>query len=199
MKKKFKLLTSIASLGLALALGVFGVLAATNQTVTITNTVDFEATKNVKALVELAKPSLTGATVKNGAVADAKEVDFDGTEPNDEQTAWALGDLEFVADAGNTGTIVYSYTVTITNKAAETDSAKILVVSVTVPAAKAYADGSHGVEVTATGDLTVSGTTVSGEIVRTESATYTVKITIDANASIADAVNLGSTISLSMK
>ena len=199
MKKKFKLLTSIASLGLALALGVFGVLAATNQTVTITNTVDFEATKNVKAIVSLAQPSLTGATLKSGSLAEAKSVDFDGTEPADENTAWALGDLEFVANAGNTGTIVYSYTVTISNEAEATDSAKTLVVSVTVPAEKAYAAGSYGIEVTTTGDLALDGTTVSGDIAITEDATYTVQITIDANASIGDAVSLGSTISLSMK
>lgn len=54
MKRKFKLLTSVASLCLAVALMAFGVYAAARPTVSITGTVTFQA-KNVFADVEVYK------------------------------------------------------------------------------------------------------------------------------------------------
>lgn len=54
MKRKFKLITSVASLCLAVALMAFGVYAATAPSVTVNGTVSFSAT-NVYATVAVAK------------------------------------------------------------------------------------------------------------------------------------------------
>ena len=47
MKKKVKLITTIASLGLALALMAFGVYAALTETFTVTSSVNFTASKDI--------------------------------------------------------------------------------------------------------------------------------------------------------
>ena len=47
MKKKIKLITTFASLGLALALMVFGVYAALTETFTVTSSVNFTASKDI--------------------------------------------------------------------------------------------------------------------------------------------------------
>lgn len=53
MKKKVKLITTIASLGLALALMAFGVYAATTASFKVTGTVSFTATAHVECNVSV--------------------------------------------------------------------------------------------------------------------------------------------------
>ena len=51
MKKKSKLIATLSSLGLALAMMVFAVYAATSVTFKVTTNVSFEATKHVQATI----------------------------------------------------------------------------------------------------------------------------------------------------
>ena len=65
MKKRVKLLTTIASLCLAVALMAFGVYAATSATLTVSGTVNFTAAKDVYV-------KLTNIEVKTTSKLDAK-------------------------------------------------------------------------------------------------------------------------------
>ena len=70
MKKKFRLLTTIASISLALGLMVFGILAATNVTVGVSSTVTYTAEGiafKLYGTVELlsAKPTGTASSVSD--------------------------------------------------------------------------------------------------------------------------------------
>ncbi|MEG1751870.1 MAG: hypothetical protein RR140_03575 [Clostridia bacterium] len=61
MKRKAKLITTFASLGLALALMAYGVFAATSQSIAVTNTITFTATKDIAATVYGTKSAAVGA------------------------------------------------------------------------------------------------------------------------------------------
>ena len=102
MKKKFKLLTSIASLGLALALGVFGVLAATQYSVSVNSTVSFEA-NNVNVTIQVIESAPGTAISYEGQGTSTTVI-------NDDADAFELGDNKL--DDTN---VKYGYKVIVTN------------------------------------------------------------------------------------
>lgn len=73
MKRKFKLITSVASLCLAIALMAFGVYAAANPTVTVTGSVTFNATH---VYADVYADVANAAVAKDGTLA----FDYDGVD-----------------------------------------------------------------------------------------------------------------------
>lgn len=109
MKRKFKLITSVASLCLAIALMVGGVFAATNPTVAINGSVSFTATKHVYATVSLKEEG---------------DADFGGAQSTDAATAQGT-ELAFSLDSANlameAGDLTYQYEVKIVNNSVVAD------------------------------------------------------------------------------
>ena len=98
MKRKFKLLTSVASLCLAVALMAFGVYAAATPKVTITGTVTFQA-ENVFATVTVYKYVGTSETVADWG-SPVKTITFNNTNNTDDSVnlgALALNDTNLYA------------------------------------------------------------------------------------------------------
>ena len=101
MKRKFKLLTSVASLCLAVALMAFGVYAATQPKVSITGSVTFKA-NNVFADVEVYKYVGASAIEANGEgwTRVGNTLSFNNTDYTDKTAAigeMALNDTNLVA------------------------------------------------------------------------------------------------------
>lgn len=82
MKRKFKLITSVASLCIAIALMAFGVYAASTPTVTVNGTVSFNAEK-----------VLAEVTVTKGAAATEGDITYAAT------------DIKLGSEAGNVATL----------------------------------------------------------------------------------------------
>ena len=190
MKKNFKLFSTIASLCLAVALMAFGVWAATQVDVSITGNVSFIATANVKAKVTFQDTleNATGITPVTTAEtlyetkADATDATATGSKP--------LGAMT-VEVQDSSKNIVYTYTITVANKAASTDLYKFLKVELTKPAETAALD-SDGYTVAVTGDLASGGVLDVGE-----EKTYVVTLTINPNRNV-DKADIGSSIKLTM-
>ena len=159
MKKKFKLLTSIASLGLALALGVFGVLAATKYNVQINSTVSFEA-NNVNVTVQVIE-SAPAATINYAGEGESQTV------TNSDATPFALGDNAL--DDTNTK---YGYKVIVTNNGGTQ-------VKFTPTLEAPTNDGLTGVTVTVA--ATYAETTLAAT---NGTVTYTVEVSIDPNTAM---------------
>jgi hypothetical protein len=117
MKRKFKLITAIASLTAAIALLMFGVYAATARTVNISGTVSFSAT-NVNAVVEVYQttgdeygdPILTLDYAINGDFVATTEFEG-GVGGYDEYTATGLLNISL-----SDSVLVYKYKIKITNR-----------------------------------------------------------------------------------
>ncbi len=108
MKKRFKLITTVASLCLAVALMAFGVYAATQSTLQVSSTVTFEA-EDIQVTwnwyVEGGK--LPAAVVGSDATEEADN----GTEHTADQGANAIpSTIAFDAKDGNTITYYFSCT-----------------------------------------------------------------------------------------
>ena len=201
MKKKVKLITTIASLCLAVALMAFGVFAALNVSYTITNTVSYSAAANVKATITYTTEATNVKEIRKGSLdgevythANNKVIFSDTVGDNKGENAAAtgaenIGDLYFVIDDVSKE-ITYKYTVTIVNNAAAHDANKTLVVALTL---KSDDDqmATKGYAIDVTGEA-------SQEVAITGSTTYSVLITIKPSSTIT-AVDLGSAIALSMK
>lgn len=119
MKRKFKLLTSIASLCLAVALMAFGVYAATAPTLNVTGTVSFSAS-NVYATV----------TMQQGTAKDLDSITLnDVTVTNGVwtvETADANANATANADANLTDTTpAYKYVITIKSDFSEGSQALV--------------------------------------------------------------------------
>ena len=151
MKKKVKLITTFASLGLALALMVFGVYAATTKSFNIQTQVGFQATAHVQATVTItetdayakaATPSYAAAVAdgltdgKMSISRSAEGVDTDGIKDI------LLGEVTLSDEA-----TCYSYKVTIKNDDKNNN------LTITFTAADKTADGY---KVTFTGEKTTT-------------------------------------------
>lgn len=196
--KKFKLFTTIASLCLAVALMAFGVYAATQATVTVSSSVTFGATGNVKATVSY-KLAYTGTKDTTDSADWVGIKTFDGTEKTgdtENKGAINLG-ADLVAADGNTGTVSYMYTIQVKNNATTGDSKNTLVVKVTYPTegSETLVDNGYKITVTKmTGDEGEGVAVAAGGTIE-----YSVKIEINANKSLDAAKDLGSVIALSVK
>ena len=141
MKKKVKLITTIASLGLALALMAFGVYAATSATFNVSTTVTFQATQHVKVTVTgLETAALTAAPQASDYVTAPTNngQSLNRTETGADQGA--LADMVFTGVTLTETNYIYSYKITIQNDDAE----NAVAVKFTVPAAPA-ADAGYTV------------------------------------------------------
>ena len=113
-KRKIKLLASLTSLVLVVAVMAVGVWAASAATVSITGSVTYNAQGNVKATIA-GSHEVTGAIDDLG---DITSVVFDGTEATGANTgSLAAGDITLkVAEGTSADTaITYTLTITITN------------------------------------------------------------------------------------
>lgn len=138
MKKKVKLITTIASLGLALALMAFGVYAALTVSFNVTSQVSFTAAANVNVQFTAAVAKTGSATLGETGV-ETKTYDtytdpsFNVTDEKEFQTI-VLKDVTLVA-AGDTCT--YTFTVANYSEFAVT----VTVTKTSVPAALTLGTG----------------------------------------------------------
>ena len=114
MKKKIKLISTFASLGLALALMVFGVYAATAVQFKVTTNVSFTADTEVQATITAAH---TAALAKAPEAKDYVEVEGAGGTAGYTGNNWAdaIADIAFEEVALSSSANVYSYKITIKN------------------------------------------------------------------------------------
>ncbi|MBR5145328.1 MAG: hypothetical protein IKV34_01525 [Clostridia bacterium] len=202
MKKKVKLITTIASLCLAVALMAFGVYAALNVSYTIKNTVSYSAAANVKATItyttELGNATATVPGEGEGAPAVAytpvtDKVIFADTIGDNSGTNAAAEGEEKIGDLTLTAidlsqNMTFKYTVTIKNNALASDAYKTLVVDLTL---KDTVDkmATEGYSLTVVGE--------DGEVALNGQMQFSVLITVSPSTSI-DKVDLGSVIALEM-
>ena len=179
MKRKFKLITSIASLGLSLALMVIGVYAAATPQISVEGTVSFAA-ENVFATISGVKgtgASTTWATALEDVVYEV------GTE---DAQAMAVGEI-VLSDAITTG----GYQITITSNFDPTSNALVKITS-TLP----QTITAQGYTVTFAGDANWTTATTTG-LTGGQSAVLTV--TVEVNPAVANATftqDIGTTITL---
>lgn len=204
MKKKFKLITTIASLCLAVALMAFGVYAAINVNYTVTTNVSYQAAKNVKAKVTyrthvdhaqattgILEATDTDNLIWEDTIGSAADV-LDGVK--------AIGDVVLAQDFSKgdqlTDMMVFYYTVTFHNNAVQADANKTLNIKVTYPTETTdkeadLANKGYAVEVT---ELTATTIALGGADLY-----YTVTITVNPTASLpTDGVDLQSKFELTM-
>ena len=179
MKRKFKLITSVASLCLALVLMVFGVHAAVSPQITVSGTVSFKA-ENVFATITGVK----GTGADTGWATTLQQIVYD-VETEDAQSI-AVGEIS-LTDAVTTG----GYKITVTSDFAAASNTKVKITS-TLPTTVT----GTGYTITFTGDANWTTATTTG-LSGGQSATVTV--TVDVNPALADATftdDIGMTITL---
>ena len=179
MKRKFKLLTSVASLCLAIALMVGGVFAATNPKLTVSGTVSFSAV-NVFATVS-AKETLPG-----GSESSLGEYVYEaGTASKDTADNFQLN-KDGGEDAGKVAlddvNVTYTYNVTITSDFDTTSKATVIVNITNLPELPAgQVDGAYSLSIVASGDYDTAPTEAAAAYTLKggESVTLTVTFTVD--------------------
>ena len=124
MKKRVKLITTIASLCLAVALMAFGVYAATNSKVTLTSTIKYSVSGqvNMEMKVQVAYTAGHVTVTGNDAYDSGAENTWTITQlPGQENVNKTinLGSYEFNSASIQNDTI--TYTITITNRSATED------------------------------------------------------------------------------
>lgn len=185
MKRKIKLISTIASLALVLAIMTFTALAAQSVNVLITNNVSYNVSANVKAIISATKEAGNNTIIKSGG-DDIEPIIFTGDE--DEEAADAkgeliLGDVELEAVSIASGkTIIFSYTITIENTASSDDDFSHLTVVFDAPIELPYI-GGYGVSVIYGGTYTSTGHSNTSTLAPGQTHTMTVIFTGDANIS----------------
>ena len=205
-KRKIKLLASLTSLVLVVAVMAVGVWAASSATVNITGNVSYTASGNIKSTITLkenSKASTITPTVSGGGdgtkpAASAGQLVFKGSEEADLTGTFALGTagtINLTATEGQTADVTYSYTITIKNDYTTSDTAskKNLEVTVTEPTVGgnisiSYDNGDN------TADWSDTDNTITIEPGKTVS--YTVKFTTNPNTSAEG--NIGSSFALAI-
>ena len=183
MKRKIKLISTIASLALVLAIMTFTALAAQSVNVLITNNVSYNVSANVKAIISATKEAGNNTIIKSGG-DDIEPIIFTGDE--DEEAADAkgeliLGDVELEAVSIASGkTIIFSYTITIENTASSDDDFSHLTVVFDAPIELPYI-GGYGVSVIYGGTYTSTGHSNTSTLAPGQTHTMTVIFTGDAN------------------
>lgn len=109
-KRKIKLLASLTSLVLVVAVMAVGVWAASTATVNITGSVTYSAQGNVKATIA-GSHEVTGA---NNVLEEIDPVTFDGDETTSDNTGTlAVGDITLTVAEGTSADTAITYTLTI--------------------------------------------------------------------------------------
>lgn len=170
MKRRFKLIASIASLTAAVALMAFGVFAAGTRSINVTGTVGFVAT-NVDATVVVSEDSAANAgAISVAGISTQTFVSNGGNQVGTEVTLTPnLGD-----DAGN---YVYRYTIEVTNDGQSTIYADWAVVA-------DDAGTTAGITRTADADAT------NAAIAPGATLTYTVTYEVDVAAMTGNSITL---------
>lgn len=181
MKRKFKLITSVASLCLAIALMGVGVFAATAPSITVTGSVSFTAS-NVLATVSGVKG--TGADTNWTTALTSHSYEAGTTEADHTLEVGTIA----LSDATATG----GYKITITSDFDAASSAK-LKITTTLPTTKT----GTGYEITFVGDANWTTATSTG-LAGGQSATVTVTATFDpaVASSTTSAIDFGMSIKL---
>ena len=184
MKKKVKLFTTIASLCLAVALMAFGVYAATTLQYTITNQVTYTVAQNVKAEIWIGEDfsNIKEKSTKAAAIVWEDQTGMDKASGDLTDTK-ALGYTDF-APVSMTENMVYTYTLKIVNKAAETDTYSQLKVEFSkIPETYAVGvKGQHKLDVTTSKELVSDAITLE----HGEDLLVTVIMTINPATSASD-------------
>lgn len=190
MKRKFKLITSVASLCLAIALMAFGVYAASAPKLTVSGTVTFNA-ENVYATVTIQKGK--GTTLEGITLNDVAVTNGVWTTGTSNENAQAAANVDETLDDQN---VAYKYVVSIKN-----DFTQNVAIQGTfgtqIPALTA---GTTGAELTATvaGGATGNGAVAANgtfTIAAGETATITVTLLINPAVAAANiSANLGMVI-----
>ena len=202
-KRKIKLLASLTSLVLVVAVMAVGVWAASSATVKITGNVSYTASGNIKSTITLQENSETSTitpTISEGEgtkpVATAGKLVFNGSEAANLTGTFALGtegEIELTATEGQTDDVTYSYTITITNDytAEDTASKKNLKVTVTGPSTNSNISISYD-KGTNTAEWSDNTITIEPE----KSVSYTVTFTTDPNTTASG--DIGSSFDLAI-
>ena len=205
-KRKIKLLASLTSLVLVVAVMAVGVWAASSATVNITGNVSYNASGNIKSTITLKEnneastitPTVSGGNEGTKPVANAGELVFNGSEEAGLTGTFTLGtdgEIELTATEGQTDDVTYSYTITITNDytAEDTASKKNLKVTVTEPSETDNVSISYdkGTNTAAWSDTDNTITIEPGKTV-----SYTVTFTTDPNTTASG--DIGSSFALAI-
>lgn len=187
MKKKVKLFTTIASLCLAVALMAFGVYAAETATATINGSVTFTASAHVNATVKVTSTKSNFTSTKLKEVTD--QVVYDTTanlaEASNASGQFDLGTADDLVPTAVGTDMVYTYTVTVINKAKTTDSFPVLNVSVVAfgsvdHAGRTVAVDGYSLSIT----NNIAGGKIAANASNDASSTIVVKLTIDSTRSM---------------
>lgn len=165
MKRKFKLITSVASLCIAIALMAFGVYAATAPSVTVNGSVSFDAS-NVLASYK-AEQALAAATL--GEYTEKASGSFTTTTSDSDGAVTVTLDQLSLTDVNVTA----SYRFTITSDFDASSAAKVIV-TVTAPADL----GEDGVTEEITYSVTANGEG-KYELTGGQSLVVTYTVTVD--------------------
>ena len=130
MKKRVKLLTTIASLCLAVALMAFGVYAASNPSVTISSNVSFQVSDvyvNITGVVKQGEDVATASAIAEKGYSAKSYTEGTTMVPvvGDTLAPWAMEDIAFTSA---NDTIVYE--LTIENVSADGSDVKVTLSSV---------------------------------------------------------------------
>ena len=177
-KRKIKLLASLTSLVLVVAVMAVGVWAASTATVNITGSVTYNAQGNVKATIA-GSHKVEGAT---NVLDSIDPVTFNGTETTNNPGSLEVGDITLTVAEGTSAsaTITYTLTITITNN---------------------WTSGEGGtnnyLKVVLTNPTTMTGITVGGDFASETTLTIapeaskTLTFTISGTAGAGFSANLG--------
>ena len=206
-KRHLKLLASLTSLVLVLAVMAIGVWAAASATVSINGTVNYTASGNIRATVTLtendvastATPTVTGGAEGTKPTATAGSLVFAGGEEAGLTGTFALGTggtITLTATEGQTANVEYSYSLTIKNDYTTTDLAtnKSLQIVFTLPTA----DERLTITTPDVGGTTWTDNTATRSITLApqETATITVAFSGDPNVTVTN-LSVASSLSLS--
>ena len=196
-KRKIKLLASLTSLVLVVAVMAVGVWAASSATVKITGNVSYTAKGNVSATV-----SVTDIDGSSQSDQPDKSVTIAPTATTSDNTkSISLGeDLTVKQVEGSETAATWSYTFTITNNYAEKAENTTLYAKVTLPTAGTNYTIAATVAIPSVSEGAAQSYTSGTEITLAENATATFVITLtvtDVTASI-DSANVGSSIALNV-
>lgn len=201
-KRKIKLLASLTSLVLVVAVMAVGVWAASTATVNITGNVSYTANGNVNATITLDQ------TLNSEALGTQQTAEFEGNETSSDNTkALQLGALNdgvvtlSQVETNPSADIVYTYTVVITNNAAASESNPNLTVafdglasvSADAPTKISYAYSTTATETTGWTDSVNDEATIT--LAPTETATIVFTLTQSANNTLTS-TNIGAAITL---
>lgn len=192
-KRKIKLLASLTSLVLVVAVMAVGVWAASNATVNITGSVSYTAKGNVSATVSV--------TDIDGSPQSEKSVTIAPTETASTAEEISLGTgLTVKQVEGSSATATWSYTFTIKNNYAEAAENTTLYAKVTLPDAGTNYNISATVAIPSVESGVAKSYTTGTEITlaEDETATFVITLTVTDVAVSISGADVGSSIALSV-